>query len=57
MTPQEVLAETLAEDGLDGVARLLVVARARAWEEGRCAAARGVKNNPYIDTASKNEEA
>ena len=30
---------------------------AGAWEEGKCAASRGVRVNPYIDTASKNEEA
>lgn len=29
---------------------------AQAWEEGRCAAARGQRNNPYIDNPSKDGE-
>ena len=39
--------------------RVALIAEARAakaWEEGRCAAARGQKNNPYIDKPSKDGE-
>ena len=42
----------LLDDAEPIINRLL----AKAWEEGRCAAARGQKNNPYIDNLSKDGE-
>lgn len=61
MSLRDEIAATIHQaypEGVNGwyIADLLQPVLARVFEEGKCASARGVKNNPYIDNPSKDGE-